>query len=143
MAMKTISSIQEFISYKPTIATEYSNMSFIEERERIQFTVDNTITDDYYPELKKSCEKVYLSPDDVAKYKYRAKILAYDLYDNTELYYVILRVNDLYNMKDFNLSKRYLYLPTKETLKAFLASVYNIEKTNILTFNSNHKNKTN
>lgn len=138
MAMKTISSIQEFISYKPTIATEYSNMSFIEERTRIQFAVNNLITDDYYDELKKICYKVYLSDDEVVKYRYRAKILAYDLYDNTELYYIILRVNDLYNSKDFNISKKFLYLPPKETLKNFLSDVYNIEKKNMSLFNSNH-----
>lgn len=141
MVMKTISSIQEFIKYKPTLSTEYSNMSFIEERERIQFSVNNIVTDDYYPELKELCVKVYLSDEDIMKYKYRAKMLAYDVYDNTELYYIILRVNDLYNVKDFNLSKKFLYLPPKAKLKQFLSDVYNFEKKNILMFNSNHQIK--
>lgn len=139
--MKTINSIQAFINDKPIISTDYATMSFTEERERIQFAVGNIVTDDYYPELKAKCVRVHLSDDDILKYKYRPKMLAYDIYDNTELYYVILRVNDLYNVKDFNLSKKYIYLPSKKVLKEFLADVHNFDIRNIRTFNSNHELK--
>ena len=139
--MKTINSIQAFINDKPIINTDYATMSFTEERERIQFAVGNIVTDDYYPELKAKCVRVHLSDDDIMKYKYRPKMLAYDIYDNTELYYVILRVNDLYNVKDFNLSKKYIYLPSKKVLKEFLADVHNFDIRNIRTFNSNHELK--
>lgn len=139
--MKTINSIQAFINAKPIISTDYATMSFTEERERIQFAVGNIVTDDYYPELKAKCVRVHLSDDDIMKYKYRPKMLAYDIYDNTELYYVILRVNDLYNVKDFNLSKKYIYLPSKKVLKEFLADVHNFDIRNIRTFNSNHELK--
>lgn len=139
--MKTINSIQAFINDKPIISTDYATMSFTEERERIQFAVGNLVTDDYYPELKAKCVRVHLSDDDILKYKYRPKMLAYDIYDNTELYYVILRVNDLYNVKDFNLSKKYIYLPSKKVLKEFLADVHNFDIRNIRTFNSNHELK--
>lgn len=139
--MKTINSIQAFINDKPIISTDYATMSFTEERERIQFAVGNLVTDDYYPELKAKCVRVHLSDDDILKYKYRPKMLAYDIYDNTELYYVILRVNDLYNVKDFNLSKKYIYLPSKKVLKEFLAGVHNFDIRNIRTFNSNHELK--
>ena len=139
--MKTINSIQAFINDKPIISTDYATMSFTEERERIRFAVGNIVTDDYYPELKAKCVRVHLSDDDIMKYKYRPKMLAYDIYDNTELYYVILRVNDLYNVKDFNLSKKYIYLPSKKVLKEFLADVHNFDIRNIRTFNSNHELK--
>jgi hypothetical protein len=116
-------------------------MSFIEERERIQFAVGNIITDDYYPELKAKCVKVHLDDKEIQKYKYRPKMLAYDVYDNAELYYIILRINDLYSVKDFNISKKYIYLLPKKELNAFLADVYTFSNDNILTFNSNHKIK--
>lgn len=144
MAMKTtLNSIKAFIATKPIISTDYSNMSFIEERERIQFTVGNIVTDDYFPELKAKAVKVYLSDKEIQKYKYRPKILAYDVYDNTELYYIILRINDLYNAKDFNLSKKYVYLLSKKDLKEFLADLYTFNNTNILAFNSKHTLKNN
>jgi hypothetical protein len=116
-------------------------MSFIEERERIQFAVGNIVTDDYFPELKAKCVKVHLDDKEIQKYKYRPKLLAYDVYDNAELYYIILRINDLYNVKDFNISKKYIYLLPKKDLKAFLADIYTFSNDNILTFNSNHKIK--
>lgn len=142
MATKTtLNNIRSFINTKPIISTDYSNMSFIEEHERIQFAVGNIVTDDYFPELKAKCVKVFLDYKDIQKYKYRPKLLAYDVYDNTELYYIILRINDLYNVKDFNLSKKYIYLLPKKELKAFLADVYTFSNKHILTFNSKHKIK--
>lgn len=142
MATKTtLNNIKAFINTKPIISTDYSNMSFIEERERIQFAVGNIVTDDYFPELKSKCVKVHLDDKEIQKYKYRPKMLAYDVYDNAELYYIILRINDLYNVKDFNLSKKYIYLLPKKDLNAFLADIYTFSNDNILTFNSNHKIK--
>ena len=123
MATKTtLNSIKAFINTKPIISTDYSNMSFIEERERIQFAVGNIVTDDYFPELKAKCVKVHLDDKEIQKY-------------------IILRINDLYNVKDFNISKKYIYLLPKKDLKAFLADIYTFSNDNILTFNSNHKIK--
>lgn len=139
--MKTINSIQQFISNKPTIGTDYQNMSLVEERGNIQFPVVNLITDDYFDEFKKASVRVELTEDEILKYKYRPKLLAYDIYDNAELYYIILRLNDLYNIKDFNLGKKYLYLIPKAKLKEYLSDVYSQENANAKTFNDNHKIK--
>lgn len=139
--MKTINSIQQFISNKPTIGTDYQNMSLVEERGNIQFPVVNLITDDYFDEFKKASVKVELTEDEILKYKYRPKLLAYDIYDNAELYYIILRLNDLYNVKDFNLGRKYLYLIPKPKLKEYLSDIYTQENANAKTFNDNHKIK--
>lgn len=139
--MKTINSIQQFISNKPTIGTDYQNMSLVEERGNIQFPVVNLITDDYFDEFKKASVKVELTEAEILKYKYRPKLLAYDIYDNAELYYIILRLNDLYNVKDFNLGRKYLYLIPKATLREYLSDIYTQENTNTKTFNDNHKIK--
>lgn len=139
--MKTINSIQQFISNKPTIGTDYQNMSLVEERGNIQFPVVNLITDDYFDEFKKASVKVELTEDEILKYKYRPKLLAYDIYDNAELYYIILRLNDLYNVKDFNLGRKYLYLIPKPTLREYLSDIYTQENANAKTFNDNHKIK--
>lgn len=139
--MKTINSIQQFISNKPTISTDYQNMSLVEERGNIQFPVVNLITDDYFDEFKKASVRVELTEDEILKYKYRPKLLSYDIYDNAELYYIILRLNDLYNVKDFNLGKKYLYLIPKAKLKEYLSDIYTQENANAKTFNDNHKIK--
>lgn len=139
--MKTINSIQQFISNKPTIGTDYQNMSLVEERGNIQFPMVNLITDDYFDEFKKASVKVELTEDEILKYKYRPKLLAYDIYDNAELYYIILRLNDLYNVKDFNLGRKYLYLIPKATLREYLSDIYTQENANTKTFNDNHKIK--
>ena len=139
--MKTINSIQQFISNKPTIGTDYQNMSLVEERGNIQFPVVNLITDDYFDEFKKASVRVELTEDEILKYKYIPKLLSYDIYDNAELYYIILRLNDLYNVKDFNLGKKYLYLIPKAKLKEYLSDIYTQENANAKTFNDNHKIK--
>ena len=116
-------------------------MSLVEERGNIQFPVVNLITDDYFDEFKKASVRVELTEDEILKYKYRPKLLSYDIYDNAELYYIILRLNDLYNVKDFNLGKKYLYLIPKAKLKEYLSDVYTQENANAKTFNDNHKIK--
>ena len=138
MATK-ISSIQEFIKSKPTISTDYNSMSFRETHSNISYSICNLITDEYFAELKAMSIDIKLSPDEVMKYRYRPKIMALDLYENAELYYIILRLNDLYNVKDFNLDHGHIRLIPKDRLSESLSEIYNANKQAVDTFNSNHK----
>ncbi len=76
------------------------------------------------------------------KYKYRPKLLSYDIYDNAELYYIILRLNDLYNVKDFNLGKKISISYPKGCLKnIYLIFIYSREYHAKIPESDNHKIK--
>ena len=69
---------------------------------------------------------VQLTDDEFIKYKYRPKILAYDIYGTTDLDFVILAINRISTPKDFVYKK--IKMISKRHLNELLTSIYNAEK---------------
>lgn len=65
----------------------------------------------YMPELKNIKTKVTLSNPEYAKYKFNPKVLSYDIYGTTELWFLILEANELHSITEFNSNVIYLYNP--------------------------------
>ena len=139
MDTKTIGRISNFIATKPRTSLDYQTISFSEVHSNIDYVIANVVTTDYFQDLKDISVDVKLSDNEVLKYRYRPKMLSYDLYGNTELYYIILRLNDLYNIKDFPLSKKHLILTPRDKLRDFLSDVYNADIKYIQQFNDRHR----
>ena len=93
----------------------YRDISYIEKRNGIEFTVKNLI-DDYWYELMQASKVVPFSDKSVRKYRYNPKLLAHDLYGNTRLYYVILRLNGMCNVHDFTLENKNVRLLEPEDI---------------------------
>lgn len=64
---------------------------------------DTALTDKYLEELRPSVAKVSFNTQEYVKYKYNPKLLSYEVYGTTELWYLILRINELYTAADFDL----------------------------------------
>ena len=69
----------------------------------------NNLIIKYMPELKDSKVKVTLSNEEYAKYKYNPKLLSYDLYGTTELWFLILEANELHSITQFDSKTIYLF----------------------------------
>ena len=63
----------------------------------------------YMPELKDLKVKVTLSNEEYSKYKYNPKLLSYDIYGTTELWFLILEANELHTISQFNSKTLYLF----------------------------------
>ena len=63
----------------------------------------------YMPELKSIKTKVSLSTKEYAKYKYNPKLLSFDIYGTTELWFLILEANELHSATQFNNQVIYLF----------------------------------
>lgn len=63
----------------------------------------------YMPEIKELKVKVELSDEEYSKYKYNPKVLSYDLYGTTELWFLILEANELHSVSQFNSKTIYLF----------------------------------
>ena len=63
----------------------------------------------YMPELKDSKVKITLNNEEYEKYKYNPKLLSYDIYGTTELWFLILEANELYSATQFNNKTIYLF----------------------------------
>lgn len=90
---------------------------------------ENNIIYDYLDELKNNCIEVYLDDNDYIKYRYNPKLLAYDIYGSSELFFIILALNGMCNIKDFN--KRKIKMLHKSVLNTYLESIYNAESSYI------------
>lgn len=63
----------------------------------------------YMPELKEIKVKITLTNEEYAKYKYNPKVLSYDIYGTTELWFLILEANELHSITQFNSKTIYLF----------------------------------
>ena len=117
-------SIEEFISAGESVTLSYNNLSFLETLSggNINVPIFNVI-DDYIDELKALTVTLELSDLEYAKYIYKPKLLAHDVYKNGELYFIILAVNGLCDVKDFNKKKFKMIRPSD--LEQVITYIYN------------------
>lgn len=93
--------LSEFLSAMASSSViSYTKLSFIEKRDGIEYTVKNVLSD-YIYELKQRALVITLDEQQELKYFYRPKLLSSDTYGSTELYYAILLLNDMCDVKDF------------------------------------------
>ena len=116
---------------------------FISSGENNDFTFDNfeismlingisigdcNVMEFYIPEIIENCVKVTeFTKDEILRYKYNPDLLAWDVYKNTQLDYLILLCNDMCDPKEFDFKKGYLYLPKSSILKNLLSLIHNSE----------------
>lgn len=126
--VKTTSTIEEFIEYKSSDILTYSNFCF-GNKESKYINIDRNILNDYIDELKLLALDVELTNEEYIKYKFKPKLLANDIYGTTEVYFVIMALNQICNVKDFNM--RRLKLLSKQNMKKVLTYIYNAEYNNL------------
>ena len=132
--------VEEFISMGDTDDITYAKFSIlvkcIGENSIVQYAQDNIIYD-YLDELKQDAVEYELTDDEYVKYRYKPKLLAYDLYGSTEIYFVIMALNGMCNIKDFN--KRKLKLLYRSRMMELLNEIYSAEA-DYISYNRAHLN---
>lgn len=68
-----------------------------------------SILSKYQKELAQYLQKMDLSTEDYMKYRFNPKRFSYDIYGTTELWFLILYANELYNIGQFDLHSIYYY----------------------------------
>lgn len=87
---------------------------------------EHNVIYDYEEEFKSLSLTVEMTEEEYNKYKYKPKLLSFDLYGATELYFAILYINGIYNIKDFN--RKTIKLIKKQDMLDLLEMIYNAEK---------------
>lgn len=129
------STIEQFISFKDYDTISYNNLSFRERYDNISYPIKN-IVDDYFEELMELVEEVSLNEEEFIRYRYRPRLLANDIYENPDLDFIILAINNICNMKDFD--SRTINLIRVDRLEEFLTTIFNANKTDIDIYNSEY-----
>lgn len=100
------STILEFIeSYivEPLTIDSFMLKQVLTRNDSSKFVVpgDNLIIR-YMDELKSGFHTVTMSDEEFAKYKYRPKLLSYDVYGTTEMWWLILMINEIPSATQFD-----------------------------------------
>lgn len=128
--------IEELIEAGKATTISYFSLSFLNK------TVNNThvsvlnVVSDYIPELLESAVLVQLNRDQQQKYLYKPKLLCYDVYGSPELYFIILLMNDMADVKEF--VKDRIYMLKKDTMSTLVSYIVNAEKSAIASYNTNN-----
>ena len=126
--------LDQFADSKSSNDISYYSMSLLEKdpENNIEYDVFNVVSD-YMNELKAMANEVTLTESEYYTYRFKPKLLAHYLYGNGELYFIILWLNDMWSVKDFNL--RTIRLINNKDLSEALSSINASEKSFIKAYN--------
>ena len=125
--------LQEFIKSKPVDNINLDTFSIFDKVNGTYMAIYNVL-DNYYYELKKLSKLALMNEDEYEKYCMAPRILAYDLYGRTELFFILLFINDIFDVKDFNKKKIRIIEP--DLLSDVLSEIYKSEYNTLIRFNS-------
>lgn len=126
--------LDQFADSKSSNDISYYSMSLLEKdsSHNIEYDVFNVVSD-YMNDLKKMASEVTLTDTEYYTYRFKPKLLADYLYGNTELYFIILMLNDIWSVKDFDF--RTIKLISKSDLIDALSKINASEKSFIKSYN--------
>lgn len=133
--------LDQFIACQSDTDFCYNNLSFIDQIDNIKYNTYNIISDYIDEIIDNYCVDIELTSDQLAKYKYRPKLLCYDIYGSQELYYLILIINDICSIKDFN--KKKLKMPSRQNMKIICNHIINANIYDIKEYNNKNIKKSN
>ena len=110
------------------------NINFYNEIDGIQIPVKSIFFETYRGLILNNCIKVKMSDKKLNRYRYRPKLLSYDLYGTTDLWHLILWINNMYSVTQFNESSIYIFNPDKLNL---LVRIINNETSDIIDNKNN------
>ncbi len=120
--------IEQFIQSNSNTVISYEKLSLIEKMDNI-YTITYNLLNDYKEELDDLAITINLTDEELIKYAYKPKLLAYDIYGSTELYFIILFINNICNVKEFNSKK--IKMLSRDDLYNVLSAIYNAESDTI------------
>lgn len=135
MLPQATKTIPQFIEAGKGVTISYYNMSFSEILSNGTHVSTLNVVSDYLTELRNACVTVDLSKEEQNAYFYKPKLLCYDIYGNPELYFIILLINDMADVKEF--TKPSIKLLKKDHMNTLISYIYNAEKTAMDKHNAN------
>ena len=123
----TTSTLESFINYKNLDNNVYYKDLAIFEKsiDGKSVLLTYNILNDYRKEIFDFVIPITLTNKEFQKYQYQPKKLAYDLYGSTEYYYMILFINSMTNIKEFN--RRRINLMRAKDMSNVLSAIYSSE----------------
>lgn len=126
--------IEQFIDLQVKDDITYQNFSILQssiDEPNTFYAIDNVIHR-YIEDIKDQIKIVTVDDNYKLKYMYKPKVLSYDIYGATEMYFILMALNGIYNVKDFDLKDYKFKALDRDTMFSFASKVYNAEEETLL-----------
>lgn len=134
MLPQKTTTIEEFIESGNGVTLTYFNLSFLDMVSNGTWVAIRNTVSDYMDELRNAAVNVELTYEQQLAYFYKPKLLCYDVYGNPELYFIILLMNDMADVKEF--TKPIIKMLKKEHMSELMGYIYNAEIAAMKTYNN-------
>lgn len=134
MLPQKTTTIEEFIESGNGVTLTYFNLSFLDMVSNGTWVAIRNAVSDYMDELRNAAVNVELTYEQQLAYFYKPKLLCYDVYGNPELYFIILLMNDMADVKEF--TKPVIKMLKKEHMSELMGYIYNAEIAAMKTYNN-------
>lgn len=127
MAIQGSTKISTYLNRYITQNTKLIDFFYIEylsDNDTKQFHIMDNIAQNYERFLRPAVEIMELSSEDYRKYRYNPWRLSDDLYGTTELWFMLLHLNELYSATEFDLRTVKVY--NSDTLLDRLSEMVNV-----------------
>lgn len=131
---KNTTTIEEFIEAGRGTKLAYFDLSFADKLSNGNWISVLNVVNDYMDELRNASPIVELTVEEQVKYYYKPKLLCSDVYGTPEIYFLILLINDMADVKEF--TKPHIKMLRTDHLNEILSSIYNAERAAINKYNN-------
>ena len=128
--------VEQFIALGRGVSITYDAFSYKEILSNGTESSVLNVINDYLTEINDYVVEVHLDNDEYRKYRYKPKLLCNDIYGNPELYYIILLLNGMIDVKEFTLTT--VKMLRKDDMNTILSAIYNAERKYIDNYNTSH-----
>ena len=121
--------LNQFIALKDVDRIVYRRYSIMQRsltNKELVYCIDNILYT-YMDEMKQKRKLVSVTESERIKYAYKPKLLSYDIYGSTEVFFLLLAMNGMFNMKQFDLSEKKFFALTPQDASIFSSDIYNAE----------------
>lgn len=125
--------IEEFVSSRNKNLITYDKLCIFE-KDGDTTLITHNVLNDYKDEILNAASILILSQEEYDTYRFKPKLLSYRLYGTTELYFLLLLLNNIASVKEFDFKK--LKIIENDYISELLSSIYNAESST-LTDNRN------
>lgn len=134
MLPQKTTTVEQLIASGNGVMVSYDNLAYIDVLSNGTKICTHNVINDYIDEFKSLAVDVELNDSEYRKYCYKPKLLCYDLYGNTEVYYIILLINNIADMMEFD-KRRFKMLKVAD-MNSILTSIFNAEQKGIDDYNT-------
>lgn len=123
--------IEDFITQGSTSSViNYDKLLLKDKNENGEIVGIYNLINDYYNELMESSVIAVMDDKLYEKFKYKPRLLSYYLYGTTDLFFLLLLLNGISSVKQFNFKK--VRIVRKESISEVISYIYSSEQKNII-----------